>query len=48
MVYLTCRRLFRLSMGETALGNLPNERAQLTYDERFQDHPERGLVGGLV
>ena len=26
--------------------NLPNEKAQLTYDERFQDHPERRLVGG--
>jgi glycogen debranching enzyme len=29
-------------------GNLPNEGAQLTHDERFQDHPERGLVGGLT
>ena len=28
--------------------NLPNERAQLTYNGRFQDHRERGLASGLV
>jgi cellobiose phosphorylase len=28
--------------------NLPNERAQLTHNGRFQDHRERGLASGLV
>jgi hypothetical protein len=28
--------------------NLPNERAQLTLNGRFQDHRERGLASGLV
>jgi hypothetical protein len=32
----------------SGLRNLPNERAQFTYNGRFQDHRERGLASGLV
>jgi N-terminal domain of (some) glycogen debranching enzymes len=38
--------IFEVKSKRLVLGSLPNERAQLTHDERFQDHPERGLVGG--